>query len=298
MTRHTPVLLHESVNSLELAPGKVFLDGTLGAAGHSSLVAERFGQSVTIIGLDRDSAALERSKKKLESLNANFHLIEQSFRNIDKALEKVGIAKVDAILLDLGISSDQIESSGRGFTFLKDEPLLMTMKENPTEDDLTAKLILNTFEEETLELILRGFGEERYSRRIAKAIVERRKDKSFETTSDLVDTILNAVPGSYKDGRIHPATRTFQALRIAVNEELTSLEEGLEKGFEALNKDGRFAVITFHSLEDRIVKNFFRDRAKEGRAELVNKKPIVPSEEELTDNRRARSAKLRVIKKL
>jgi 16S rRNA (cytosine1402-N4)-methyltransferase len=298
MTRHTPVLLHESVDGLELAPGKIFLDGTLGAAGHSSLVAERFGKAVTIIGLDRDSAALERSKEKLESLNANFHLVEESFRNIDKALQKLGIAEVDAILMDLGISSDQIENSGRGFTFMKDEPLLMTMKEVPLEDDLTAKLILNTFEEETLELILRGFGEERYSRRIAKAIVERRKEKPFETTFDLVETILASIPSSYKDGRINPATRTFQALRIAVNEELTSLEEGLEKGFKALSRNGRFAVITFHSLEDRIVKNFFRDRVKEGSAEFVNKKPIVPGERELEENKRARSAKLRIIRKL
>jgi 16S rRNA (cytosine1402-N4)-methyltransferase len=298
MAKHTPVLLHESITNLELRPGDIFLDGTLGSGGHSSFALESVGPSLTIIGLDRDTAALERSRERLASSGAKVHLFEETFRNMDRVLEDLELEGVDAILLDLGISSDQIENSGRGFSFQKDEPLLMTMKERPGEDDLTAAKVLNSFEEESLEVILRGFGEERYSRKIARAIVERRDIKPFETTFDLVEVINGVVPASYRRGRINPATRTFQALRIAVNEELIALEEGLEKGFKFLNKDGRFAVITFHSLEDRIVKNFFRNRVKEDKAEFINKKPIVPTEEELEQNRRARSAKLRVIRKL
>lgn len=296
--KHTPVLLHESIDKLELHSGDIFLDGTLGSGGHSALAAEQLGASLTIIGLDRDRAALARSKERLSAFGTKVHLCEESFRNMDRVLEELELESVDAILLDLGISSDQIESSGRGFSFQKDEPLLMTMKEQPSEGDLTAAIILNTFEEESIEVILRGFGEEKYSRKIARAIVERRTIKPFKTTFDLVEVINNAVPSIYRRGRINPATRTFQALRIAVNEELIALEEGLEKGFKFLKRDGRFAVITFHSLEDRMVKNFFRDRVKEDKAEFINKKPITPSKEELEDNRRSRSAKLRVIRKL
>ena len=295
---HKPVLLHEAVEALGLSEGKVFLDGTLGSGGHSAEVATLYGEKVTIIGLDRDQDALRRSGEKLRNLHAKHFLKLKSFREMDEALEEVGVSSVDAILLDLGISSNQIEESGRGFTFQKDEPLLMTMKENPGEEDLTARKILNTFSEETLELIIRGFGEEKYSRKIARAIVERREEKPFETTSDLVETIMGAVPAFYERGRINPATRTFQALRIATNEELTALEEGLAKGFEALSPGGRFAVISFHSLEDRIVKNFFRDKAREGKAKLINKKPITASEEEIRSNPRSRSAKLRIIEKM
>ena len=295
---HKPVLLHEAVEALGLSEGKVFLDGTLGSGGHSAEVATLYGEKVTIIGLDRDQDALNRSEEKLRNLHAKHFLKLKSFREMDEALEEVGVSSVDAILLDLGISSNQIEESGRGFTFQKDEPLLMTMKENPGEEDLTARKILNTFSEETLELIIRGFGEEKYSRKIARAIVERREGKPFETTTDLVETIVGAVPAFYERGRINPATRTFQALRIATNEELTALEEGLAKGFEALSPGGRFAVISFHSLEDRIVKNFFRDKAREGKAKLINKKPITASEEEIRSNPRSRSAKLRIIEKM
>lgn len=295
---HKPVLLHESVDGLSLEKGKTFLDGTLGSAGHSGLVAEKFRNSVTIIGLDRDEDALKRSEEKLRTLGAKFFLRKESFRNLDKVLEELGIQSVDAILLDLGISSNQFEESGRGFSFQKNEPLLMTMNEAPSEDDLTAEKILNTFPEETLELIIRGFGEEKYSRRIARAIVERREAAPFKTTSDLVEAIQRAVPQNYEQGRINPATRTFQALRIAVNEELPALEEGLEKGFQALNHKGRLGVISFHSLEDRIVKNFFRDLSKEGKVTLINKKPLTPSKEELKANPRSRSAKLRIIEKI
>ena len=301
---HTPVLLHQSIDSLEIKKGDIFLDGTVGSGGHSALVAERFGSSVTVIGLDRDTDALRRSETLLRSIELRkgkelrLHLFEESFRNLDKVLEGLGVSSVNAILFDIGISSDQLETSGRGFSFQRDEPLLMTMKEKPEEDDLTAAYILNNFEEESLELILRGFGEEKYSRKIAREIVKTKESKPFVTTFDLVAVINRSVPERYKRGRINAATKTFQALRIAVNEELVALEEGLTKGFDRLAKEGRIALITFHSLEDRIVKNFYRERAKEGTGTLINKKPIIPSEEEVALNPRARSAKLRVIGKL
>jgi 16S rRNA (cytosine1402-N4)-methyltransferase len=296
MTEHTPVLLHEAVDSLNLKEGDIFVDGTLGSAGHSSEVARRFGSSVEIVGLDRDIDALERSDERLRALTNAHYLKLSSFKNLDEVLEALGMKKVNGILLDLGISSDQLDTSGRGFSFKRDEPLHMSM--DKFAEDLTAKTVLNTWDEETLELIIRGFGEEKYSKRIAREIVERRDVKPFETTSDLIDAVRAATPAAYHHGRIDPATRTFQAIRIAVNEELTALEEGLEKGFEALEIGGRFAVISFHSLEDRIVKNFFKDRASEGVGKIITKKPIVPSEEETKSNPRSRSAKLRVIEKI
>ncbi len=297
---HKPVLLHESIEALAPALSsegkKIYLDGTLGSGGHSAQVAEQFGSSVAIIGLDRDQDALRRSGERLRTFHDNFLLKLSSFRNLDTVLEEESISSVDAILLDLGLSSNQFEESGRGFSFQKNEPLLMTMKENPEEDDLTAEKILNTFSEGALELILRGFGEEKYSMRIAKEIVERREVKPFKTTFDLVEAVAAVKPKSFRE-RIHPATKTFQALRIATNEELTALEEGLEKGFKALRKGGRFAVISFHSLEDRIVKQFFRKLADEESATIISKKPITPSEEEVKENPRSRSAKLRIIEK-
>ena len=277
--------------------GEVFLDGTLGGGGHSAALAKQVSGQITIIGLDQDEDALERSRDLLFGLTDKVFLRQTNFRHLDEVLQGLGINFADAILFDLGISSDQLES-GRGFSFQKDEPLLMTMKKNPGEDDLTAEKVINTFSEGALELILRGFGEERYSKKIAHEIVEHREQKSFKTTSDLLEAVHAAVPASYHRGKINPATRTFQAIRIAVNEELTALEEGLEKGFKTLAPEGRFAVISFHSLEDRIVKNFFRDRAHEGKGKLITKKPIVPTEEEKRRNPRSRSAKLRVLEKL
>jgi 16S rRNA (cytosine1402-N4)-methyltransferase len=278
---HKSVLLKESIDALSLSSGKVFIDGTFGGGGHSREVRERFGDKIQIIGLDRDP--------QVKAANPDFDVRTTSFADINE----LG-TQTDAILLDLGISSDQIDASGRGFTFQKDEPLDMRM----SASGITAAEILNSWDEGAIELILRGFGEEKYSRRIAKEIIRTRDLRPFRTTQDLVETIESVVPAPYRHGRIHPATRTFQALRIAVNEELTALEKGLEKGFEILNPGGRLAVITFHSLEDRIVKNFFRDKAKEERGKLINKKPIGPTEEEILSNPRSRSAKLRVIEKI
>ncbi|PIZ85308.1 16S rRNA (cytosine(1402)-N(4))-methyltransferase [Candidatus Nomurabacteria bacterium CG_4_10_14_0_2_um_filter_33_9] len=220
------------------------------------------------------------------------------------------MVRFDAIIFDLGLSSDQLENSGRGFSFMKDEPLLMTMKENPSLDDLTAIDIVNSWGEESLVDIIYGYGEERFSRRIAKGIIEARKKNNIKTTFDLVKIIGDSVPSAYKRQRIHFATRTFQALRIAVNDELGALKVGLEKGFEILKKParphdslgagggGRMSVISFHSLEDRIVKRFFRDKKEKSEAILINKKPIIPKEEEIKNNGRSRSAKLRVLEKI
>jgi 16S rRNA (cytosine1402-N4)-methyltransferase len=295
---HIPVLLQEVVDGLDLKSGEVFLDGTLGAGGHSSEVVKRLGDTVHIIGIDRDKSAINRSREKLESLGAQFTLRQESFRNLDTVLGELGVDQADAILLDLGISSDQLDESGRGFSFLRDEPLLMTLSDDLGSDDLTAEKVVNSFSEEALEVIIRGFGEERYSKAIAKEIVRRREIEPLKTTFDLVSAIKSATPHMYHIGRIHPATRTFQAIRIAVNEELTALEEALDKGFDHLSNGGRFAVISFHSLEDRTVKNFFRSKAEEQTGELITRKPIVPTEDEMRTNPRSRSAKLRIIKKI
>lgn len=277
---HKPVLLHESIEGLDLQEGEIFLDGTYGAGGHSGEVLRCFPR-VKIIALDQDPATGKAGRPQAGVITANF-------RDLDRVVDE----KVDAILFDLGFSSDQLEGGVPGLSFLRDEPLDMRLsRQGPTAAD-----ILNSWDEYAIELILRGFGEEKYSRKIAREIVDRRELKPFKTTSDLVEAVIAVKPKSWRD-KINPATKTFQALRIAVNEELASLEIGLEKGFEILKTGGRFAVISFHSLEDRIVKNFFRDRVKEGSGELVNKKPIVPSEEEIKENPRSRSAKLRIIKK-
>lgn len=252
---------------MELKEGEVFVDATYGAGGHTREVLRRFPK-VRVISIDQDPQAGAE--------------ITGNFRDLDKLLKGIN---PDAILFDLGFSSDQL--TGKGLSFLRDEPLDMRL----SGKGITAAEILNSWDEHAIELILRGFGEERRSRQIAKAIVERREVKPFKTTFDLVE-----VAGRRK-GKIHPATKTFQALRIATNEELTALEEGLEKGWKILKPGGRFAVISFHSLEDRIVKKFFRERDSIDAGHQLNKKPIMPTPEEIKENPRSRSAKLRIIKK-
>jgi len=266
--KHKPVLLHESIEALDLKAGEIFVDATYGGGGHSREVKRRF-PTVEVIAFDQDP--------EVDAITANF-------RNFDRVVTK----KVDAILFDLGISRDQLENSNRGFSFLQDQPLDMRM----SKKGIRASDILNSWDEHAIELVLRGFGEESNSRRIAREIVERRKVKPFRTTFDLVEVV------GKRRGKIHPATKTFQALRIATNEELTSLEMGLEKGFSLLGSNGRLAVISFHSLEDRIVKNFFRDKIKENVAKQITKKPIVPSAEEVEGNPHSHSAKLRVVEKI
>jgi 16S rRNA (cytosine1402-N4)-methyltransferase len=272
------------------------VDGTFGGGGHSQFVSQNFPE-VKIIAIDQDKGAWEKAKDKFTNIkNVVFH--NNNFREIKDVLEKDGLEKVDGIILDLGLSSDQLDASGRGFSFMRDESLLMTMKENPSLEDITAKDIVNSWKEENLADIIYGYGEEQFSRRIAKGIVEARKIKPIETTFELVEIINKSVPNLYKKGKINPATKTFQALRIAVNDELGSIEEGLNKGFEVLKSKRRMSVISFHSLEDRIVKRFFKEKEKNGEGILINKKPIIASEIEIKENPRSRSAKLRIIEKI
>lgn len=290
---HASVLLHEAIDGLDIREGDAFLDCTLGGGGHSLEVCRRHGGAVRLIGLDADEDAIARSRARLEAAGCAITAVKANFRDLDSALGPD--ARVDRVLMDLGTSSYQIEGSGRGFTFRKDEPLLMTLGKSPAEGGFTAEGIVNSWEEENIETILRAYGDERYARRIARGIAEAREKGSIKTTGQLVGVIEASVPAAYRRGRIHPATRTFQALRIAANDELRALAEGLSKAFGRLNPGGRMAVISFHSGEDRIVKNFFRDKAKDGEADVVTKKPIVPSGEEVAHNPRARSAKLRIL---
>lgn len=294
---HISVLLNEAIDGLQIKNGEVVLDGTINGGGHSFEIAKRFPK-VKIVGLDLDKDALVRAEARLKEVEADFVLYESNFKDLDSALQALNIEAVDKILLDVGLSSNQFESSGRGFSFQKNEPLLMTFKAEPDDGDLTAAVIVNSWPEEKLADVIYEFGEERYSRQIAKAIVEARKKKSIVTTFDLVSVIESSVPTSYRHGRINPATRTFQALRIAVNGELDNLKLGLRRGFESLKPKGRIAVISFHSLEDRIVKNYFKELVNEAKGVLVSKKPIVPTDEEIRNNPRSRSAKLRIIEKL
>lgn len=293
---HKTVLLNESIEKLNLKPGAIYFDGTLGGAGHSSKVCTDFGDTVRIIATDKDSLAIRNAKNKLFSFGCKPDLILSDYRHLDIVLTNLGVEKVDGILLDLGLSSDQLDVSGRGFTFKNDEPILMTFSED--EQKVNAKVILNNWSEETIADILYGYSDERYSRRIAKAIILARENKPIETTFQLVEIIRSAVPTGYQRGKTHFATKTFQALRIAVNDEITALKEGMKKGWEFLNKNGRMAVISFHSVEDREVKNFIRNKVKNGEGKFINKKPIIASDEEVRENPRSRSAKLRVIEKI
>lgn len=292
---HESVLLHETIDGLNLKGGSIVVDATLGGGGHSREICNRFGKSVAIIGIDLDSDALARSSKLLEEAGCNITVAEGSFRNAAEVVKGLGHEHVTALMIDLGVSSFQLGPSGRGFSFKYDEPLMMTLKKNPTPDDITAFDVVNTWKEKTLADIIYGFGEERYSRRIASAIVKARAQADIKTTFELVHIIGGAVPASYRHGKIHYATRTFQAIRIAVNQELQSLEEVIASLPAIMASGGRVAIISFHSLEDRIVKNQFRAFEEQGIARRINKRPIIASEEEVMHNPRSRSAKLRVI---
>lgn len=275
-----------------------YLDCTLGGGGHAVGIADtvsKYGKSLTgIIALDQDQIAIERAKNILKDKTDQLIIECENFRNLDKVLMKNSIESVDFILLDLGISSDELDNSGKGFTFQKDEPLLMTMGD-PIKYPFTAKDIVNGWDEEVIANIIFGYAEERFARRIARAISGYRQKKIIETSAELAEIIKNAVPVFYRRGKIHPATKTFQALRIAVNDELGALREGLKKGFDVLKEGGRMAVISFHSLEDRIVKDFYKGKEKE--ANIITKRPIVATDQEVIENPRSRSAKLRVIEK-
>lgn len=285
---HVPVLLHESIDGLSIKKGDTFVDATLGAGGHSSSVAKAFGDSISMIGFDLDHKAIELARQTVTNAGGTITPINANFRHMD-----AHIKEADKILFDLGVSSMEFGKSGRGFTFTHDEPLLMTLASKLDADTLTAGDIVNSTREEELADIIYRYGEERFSRKIAKAIVDARKKKRIETSGELAKIVESVIP---RRGRIHPATKTFQAIRIVTNDELGALTDGLIAAWKILKPHGRIAVITFHSLEDRIVKNLFKELAKE-HGILITKKPIVPSRTEITTNPRARSAKLRIIEK-
>ncbi len=297
---HKPVLLNEVIEALNIQSGDIVLDGTVGGGGYLRRFCQLVGEKGTVIGLDQDNSVIEGMKDEINKRGTTvgpIHLINENFRNLDKVLDELGISKVDKVVFDLGISSDQLDDSGRGFSFQKNEPLLMTFKKNLTDNDLTAKEIVNNWDEENLADIIFGYGEERFAKKIASGIFQARKEKPIETTFDLVEVIKIAVPDWYQSKKIHFATKTFQALRIAVNDEIVALQEGLEKGFNSLSSRGRIAVVSFHSKEDRMVKVFFREKKIKCEGILIVKKPIIPTRDEIQENPRSRSAKLRVIEK-
>lgn len=294
---HVPVLLHEVIAGLSLSSGMVVVDATVGSGGYAEPICEAVGAEGMLIGFDRDAEAVLRTRETLTNGVCRAHLLECDFRYLDGGLAQTGVREVDGIVFDLGVSSIQLEASGRGFSFRKDEPLLMTFKEHPDESDLTARHIVNDWSEGAIANVLYGYGEERYARRIARGIGEARAKKPIETTGELVKIIEDAVPIGYRRQKIHPATRTFQALRIAVNDEIGALEEAIVQGVTHLKAGGRIAVVSFHSIEDRTVKRLFLGWEKDGKGKRLTKKPITPGEKEVAHNPRSRSAKLRIFQK-
>ena len=306
---HISVLLDECIDGLNIKPDGVYVDGTLGGAGHSFQIAARLSTG-RLIGIDRDPVALAAAEKRLEPYKDRVTLVHSNFCEIASVLRELQIEGVDGILLDLGVSSPQLDDGARGFSYMADAPLDMRMN---NEDPLTAAEVVNTWPYEELKRILYDYGEERYAPKIAAAICARREQQPIRTTLELVDIIRSAMPASALREKQHPAKRSFQAIRIAVNDELGSVEKVMRDAIPCLNPGGRLAIITFHSLEDRIVKNGMADAAKgctcprnfpvcvcgkKPKVKLISRKPIVSGDEELERNPRARSAKLRVCEKL
>lgn len=292
---HRSVLLEESIEVLNIQPDDIVVDATLGLGGHASEIARRLGARGILIGFDADEYALRAAREKLSGVRPVLYLERANFRTVGAVLDRIGVPRITKALFDLGWNTTQLDA-GRGFSFQTDEPLLMTYETSPDPSALTADSIVNTWSEESLANVFFGYGEERYARRIARAICRARETRRIETARELADIIRSAVPSAYARGRIHPATKSFQGLRIAVNDELGALKEGISAAWERLAPGGRIAVITFHSIEDREVKRMFRAFEEEGGRRL-SKKPVVPSAEEIAANPRSRSAKLRSIEK-
>ena len=306
---HVSVLLQECIDGLNIDPNGIYVDGTLGGAGHSSQIAARLTTG-RLIGIDRDPVALEAAGKRLAPFGGKVTLVHANFCEIAQVLQDLGIQGVDGILLDLGVSSPQLDDGARGFSYMADAPLDMRMN---AQDTLTAFHVVNTWEQGALKRILYDYGEERYAPQIAAAICRRREEGPIETTLQLVDVIRSAMPPAALREKQHPAKRSFQAIRIAVNDELGAVEQVMRDAIPCLNPGGRLAIITFHSLEDRIVKTGMAEAAKgctcppnfpvcvcgnKPKVKLISRKPIVSGQQELNDNPRARSAKLRVCEKL
>lgn len=306
---HVSVLLNECIDGLNINPEGVYVDGTLGGAGHSKEIAKRLTTG-KLICFDQDMTAINNAKEVLADYMDRVILIYSNFENLKEELEERGIKKIDAILLDLGVSSYQLDTPERGFSYMNDAPLDMRMNENAS---LTAYDVINKYSENSLAKVIRDYGEENWAKRIATFICEKRAEKLITTTLELVDVIKSAVPVKARDANLHPAKRTFQAIRIEVNSELDVIGKTLKSAMEMMEKGGRLVVITFHSLEDRIVKSFYKDMAQgcicppelpicmcdnQPKLKFINKKPIMATKEELEHNPRSRSAKLRVAEKL
>ena len=294
--KHESVLMDEVLAALDVEASDVVVDGTIGGAGHFRRLLSTLGPDGVIVGIDADAEAVERGREAYaEDRRADrptAHLVNDNFRNLAHILDRLGLGAVDAVLLDLGWSGYQV-AAPRGFSFQRDEPLLMTYGSQGE----TAADIVNSTDEAVLADLIYTYGEERFSRGIARAIVDARRRGRILTTGALVDAVMTGTPRWYHERKVHPATKTFQALRIAVNDELGALREGMEAALKSLTPGGKLAVITFHSIEDRVVKNVLRDAAYAGLGSLSPKKPILPSRAEILANRRARSAKLRVFER-
>lgn len=306
---HVSVLLNECIDGLNIKPDGIYVDGTLGGAGHSSQIAARL-TSGRLIGIDRDHVALKAAGERLAPYSNCVTLVHSNFSEIDKVLDDLGIKGVDGVLLDLGVSSPQLDDAQRGFSYMADAPLDMRMN---SDDALTAATVVNTWPYEELRRILFDYGEERYAPQIAAAICRKREEKPITTTLELVDVIRGAMPAAALREKQHPAKRSFQAIRIAVNDELGAVRKVMDAAIPRLNPGGRLVIITFHSLEDRIVKNCMGDAAKgcicppnfpvcvcgkKPQVKVLTRKPIVSGDEELQLNPRARSAKLRICEKI
>lgn len=285
----------EVIEYLDVGPGKIVVDATVGMGGHSLEILKRILPEGKIIGIDKDRESLEICKGMLRFFQGSFELIHGDFRDIDKILKELNIKKVNAFLFDLGVSSYQLTNAQRGFSFQLEGPLDMRMD---TTSFISAYDLINNLNEEEISNLLWKFGQERWHNRIAHSLIRERQKAAIATTRQLAEIVIRATPYKRRYHRLHPATRTFQALRIAVNRELEALDEAIKKSIELLHKGGRICVISFHSLEDRIVKLNFRKFASESKIKLITKKPLVPAQEEIKDNPSSRSAKLRIAERL
>lgn len=292
---HIPVLVQDIITYLRLKKGMVIVDCTIGVGGHAVEILKNTGDSGCLIGIDRDREALKEAKARLGRISTRFRLFHSNYRDVDLILEEAKIAKIDGALFDLGASSFQIDRAERGFSIRLDGPLDMRMDRG---DRIKASDIINDYTKRELATVFKKYSDERFASRIADRIVGERSRQRIEKTSRLAEIVTEALPYSYRFRRIHPATKVFMALRIAVNEEIESLQAGLEKIIPFLKKDSRICVISFHSIEDRVVKNRFRELANLHQLKIVTKKPIRPDEEEIEKNPRSRSAKLRVAEKV
>lgn len=294
---HKPVLLEEVLQYLDITPNKNYVDATINGGGHALRILKNAAPEGLVVGIDLEQRILENLKNRVPWYDRErLCLVCDNFSFLKRAVLSCGLDKVSGVLFDLGLSSWTLENSGRGFSFKKDE--MLDMRFNQEIGGLTAMEIINDWSEDDLVEIFKLYGQERYAKIIAQNIVAKRNLGPIKTTSDLVELIYKSVPNEYRFGRIHPATRTFQALRICVNNELESLKQGLEQALEILLEGGRVVVISYHSLEDKIVKDFFRKKEAEGVLEIITKKPILPSRREVQKNARSRSAKMRVAQKL